>query len=151
MADASPRVTLASSTGQDATDAHFLDFRFEACRPAFTAMVGSVGIQPGWHVLDAGCGSGSFLPLLAELVGATGQLAAFLRWSGMPITVSAVHREHVEAFLADLASKFKPATVRNRFTGCQQFRRCGYVPCDSSNGWRQDASYSVQRHDRCGG
>ena len=35
-----------------------------------------VGIQPGWHVLDAGCGSGSYLSLLTELVGAQGSVSA---------------------------------------------------------------------------
>ena len=36
----------------------------------------AVGIEPGWRVLDAACGSGSFLPWLAELVGPRGSLAA---------------------------------------------------------------------------
>ena len=40
-------------------------------------MLTSVGIRPGWKVLDAGCGSGSFLPLMADLVGPEGQVAAF--------------------------------------------------------------------------
>lgn len=38
-------------------------------------MVRWVGFQPGWHVLDAGCGGGSFVPLLAELLGATGKIS----------------------------------------------------------------------------
>jgi ubiquinone/menaquinone biosynthesis C-methylase UbiE len=67
----------ASSTGQQGSEAGYLDVRFEACRPAFEAMLRSVGIQPGWHVLDAGCGSGGFLPLLSQLVGTTGHLTAF--------------------------------------------------------------------------
>jgi site-specific recombinase XerD len=50
-----------------------------------------------------------------------GQLATYLERVGMPTAVNDVHREHIEAFLADLASKFKPATVRNRYTGCEQF------------------------------
>ena len=40
-------------------------------------MIRSVGIQPGWRVVDAGCGSGSFLPLLAKLVGSEGHISAF--------------------------------------------------------------------------
>jgi ubiquinone/menaquinone biosynthesis C-methylase UbiE len=36
----------------------------------------SVGIQPGWHVLDAGCGSGGFLPLIAGAVGPSDRIAA---------------------------------------------------------------------------
>jgi arsenite methyltransferase len=39
-------------------------------------MIRSVGIKPGWRVLDAGCGGGSFLPLLAELVGKDGNVSA---------------------------------------------------------------------------
>src|SRR5689334_18733361 len=77
MAGMSKGITLASSTGQEATEAGFLDTHFEACRPAYEAMVRSVGIRSGWRVLDAACGSGSFLPLLAELVGPGGSLAAF--------------------------------------------------------------------------
>ncbi|MGI8690257.1 MAG: class I SAM-dependent methyltransferase [Thermomicrobiales bacterium] len=66
----------ASLTGQLMTDAGWLDAHFEAGRPEYEAMLRSVGIQSGWHVLDAGCGSGGFLPLLSELVGPTGRIAA---------------------------------------------------------------------------
>ncbi len=66
----------ATSTGQPMTDSGFLDAHFEADRPEYEAALRSVGVQPGWQVLDAGCGGGSFLPLLAELVGPTGQVRA---------------------------------------------------------------------------
>jgi arsenite methyltransferase len=66
----------ASSTGQLMTDAGWLDAHFETCRPEYEAMLRSVGIQPGWHILDAGSGSGSFLPLLSELAGPSGRIAA---------------------------------------------------------------------------
>lgn len=66
----------ASSTGQALTGAAWLDDHFEANRPEYEAQLRAVGIQPGWRVLDAACGSGSFLPLLATLVGPTGRLAA---------------------------------------------------------------------------
>jgi ubiquinone/menaquinone biosynthesis C-methylase UbiE len=36
-----------------------------------------VGIKSGWNVLDAGCGGGSFLPLLAELVGSGGHISTY--------------------------------------------------------------------------
>lgn len=39
-------------------------------------MLRSVGIDADWRVLDAGCGSGSYLPLLSDLVGANGSIAA---------------------------------------------------------------------------
>ena len=66
----------AASTGLILTSAAFLDVHFEACRPEYEAMLRSVGLQPGWRVLDAGCGSGSYLPLIAEAVGPAGAIAA---------------------------------------------------------------------------
>ncbi len=66
----------ASSTGQAYTDSRYLDAHFETCRPEYEAMLRSVGIAQGWRVLDAGCGGGSFLPLLAELVWPSGSVAA---------------------------------------------------------------------------
>src|SRR3712207_7490508 len=39
-------------------------------------MLSSVGIAPGWRVLDAGCGSGSYLSLLAGIVGPLGYVQA---------------------------------------------------------------------------
>ena len=66
----------SSSTGQVLAGADWLDAHFEACRPEYEAMLRSVGIESGWRVLDAACGVGSFLPLLAELVGPTGEVAA---------------------------------------------------------------------------
>lgn len=66
----------ASSTGQVFAAGDWLDAHFETARPEYEDIVRSVGFQPGWRVLDAGCGSGGFLPLLAELVGPSGALAA---------------------------------------------------------------------------
>lgn len=66
----------ASSTGQAQTGAVWLDLHFEACRPEYEEMLRSVGISAGWAVLDAGCGAGAHLPLLAELVGSSGRVAA---------------------------------------------------------------------------
>jgi site-specific recombinase XerD len=51
------------------------------------------------------------------------QLAAFLVRRGMPTEVNAIHREHVEAFIVDLAERFRPATVGVRFKSLQQFFR----------------------------
>jgi ubiquinone/menaquinone biosynthesis C-methylase UbiE len=70
-------MTNASSTGQTGTETGFLDAHFEACRPQYEAILHSVGLQPGWRVLDAGCGSGAFLSLIAEDVGPSGSIAAF--------------------------------------------------------------------------
>jgi ubiquinone/menaquinone biosynthesis C-methylase UbiE len=71
------RQTNAAATGQVGTEAGFLDAHFEACRQEYEAMLGSVGVQRGWSVLDAACGGGSYLPLLAESVGPRGRIAAF--------------------------------------------------------------------------
>ncbi|CAN5644865.1 hypothetical protein BH23CHL2_BH23CHL2_03520 [soil metagenome] len=66
----------AASTGLAATSAAWLDLSYESSRSEYEAAVQSVGLEQGWHVLDAGCGSGSFLPALADLVGPTGKLTA---------------------------------------------------------------------------
>lgn len=65
-----------SSTGQAMASADWIDGHYAVCRSEYEVMLRSVGLQPGWCVLDAGSGSGSFLPLLAELVGAGGDVAA---------------------------------------------------------------------------
>lgn len=72
-----PAMTTASSTGQSGTEGGYLDAHFEACRPTYEAMLRSVGLERGWRVLDAGCGGGSFLPLIAEAVGPGGSIASF--------------------------------------------------------------------------
>ena len=84
----------ASSTGQVGTAACFLDAHFEACRDAYETMLRSVGLEAGWHVLDAGCGAGSFLPLIAELVGPGGRLAA-LDWAADNIAAVEARTKHL--------------------------------------------------------
>lgn len=76
MSDEQRRMNLAS-TGQVGTAGDFLDAHFEACRPEYEAMLRSVGLQPGWRVLDAAGGAGSFLPLMATAVGSSGSIATF--------------------------------------------------------------------------
>jgi site-specific recombinase XerD len=51
------------------------------------------------------------------------QLSDFLVRSGMPTAVADIHREHVEAFIVDLAQRFRPATVGVRFRSLQQLFR----------------------------
>jgi len=65
-----------SATGQTGTGAGYLGAHYAAFRPEYEAMLRAVGIRPGWRVLDAGCGGGDFLPLLAELVGPRGAIVA---------------------------------------------------------------------------
>jgi SAM-dependent methyltransferase len=65
-----------ASTGLVGSSPEWLDVQFGACQDEYEAMLRSVGMRPGWRVLDAGCGSGAYLPLLAGLVGSCGSLAA---------------------------------------------------------------------------
>ncbi len=58
----------ATARGAVLSDAAWLDLHLEACRSEYTEMAGWVGFRPGWSLLDVGCGSGSFVPVLAELV-----------------------------------------------------------------------------------
>jgi 2-polyprenyl-3-methyl-5-hydroxy-6-metoxy-1,4-benzoquinol methylase len=67
---------FAASTGLPLTGAGWLDVHMEAYRPEYEAMLAWAGLQPGWRVLDAGCGSGSFVQLIAGHVGATGSIVA---------------------------------------------------------------------------
>jgi site-specific recombinase XerD len=48
---------------------------------------------------------------------------AFLAEHGMPSAVASITREHVEAWTADLAERYRPSTVRNRYTGVRMFFR----------------------------
>jgi ubiquinone/menaquinone biosynthesis C-methylase UbiE len=65
-----------SSTGQDFTHTSIVDIHFAACQDGYRTSLDRVGIPPGAHVLDAGCGSGSFLPWIAAAVGPEGRVAA---------------------------------------------------------------------------
>lgn len=65
-----------SSQGHACSTGAWLDIHFEAARAEYETMLQSVGLQRGWRVLDAGCGGGSFLPLMTELVGPTGHINA---------------------------------------------------------------------------
>lgn len=49
------------------------------------------------------------------------QLVAYLKAHGMPMSAEAVHREHVEAYLADVAEHWAPSTVQTRYKGCRLF------------------------------
>jgi len=50
-------------------------------------------------------------------------LAEFLTDRGMPTAISAIAREHIEAFLVDLLERRSPATANNRYRGLVQFFR----------------------------
>ena len=49
------------------------------------------------------------------------QLDAYLAEHGMPRTVAAIHREHVEAYIEDQLARLKPASAANRYRSLQQY------------------------------
>lgn len=49
------------------------------------------------------------------------QFVKFLAIKGMPTDPTKVNREYVEAFIADLLTKWKPATANNRYRGLQRY------------------------------
>jgi len=49
---------------------------FLAMQPEYEQMLSWVGIQSNWQVLDAGCGTGCYLPFMTELVGNGGKVSA---------------------------------------------------------------------------
>jgi len=71
-----PHSIEATSTGHPKSSGAWLDLHFKAAQVGYLEMLGVVGIQPSWHVLDAGCGAGNFLPFIADLVGPSGKIYA---------------------------------------------------------------------------
>ena len=71
-----PPTLSTNSAGQNLTDASQLDNHYRLAQPEYDACMAKVGIQPGWHVLDAGCGNGVFIAHIADAVGATGRVTA---------------------------------------------------------------------------
>jgi len=66
-----------------------------------------VGIKPGFHVLDYGCGPGSYIMPLAELVGESGKIYAL---DIHPLAIQKVQ---------DIASKKRLANVETILSDCQ--------------------------------
>lgn len=66
-----------------------------------------VGIKPGFHVLDYGCGPGSYIVPLAELVGKSGKIYAL---DIHPLAIRKVQ---------DIASKKQLANVETILSDCQ--------------------------------
>ena len=69
-------VVHTTSQGHVASDVAHLDRHYAMCQPEYEAMLNSVGLVPGWHVLDAGCGVGSFQPLMSQILGQKGRMSA---------------------------------------------------------------------------
>jgi arsenite methyltransferase len=68
--------TATTTQGHAMSNSDWLDSHFEAAREAYEAAAHYASIQPGWKLLDAGAGGGSYLPLLSTLVGSSGTLDA---------------------------------------------------------------------------
>ena len=66
----------ATSTDHQLAEANYLDDHYICLQPEYEAMLRYVGMELGWTVLDAGCGGGSYIPLLAETVGVNGRVHA---------------------------------------------------------------------------
>jgi site-specific recombinase XerD len=60
---------------------------------------------------------------IQSCASSTQLLARYLAERGMPTSVALIRREHLEAFVASLLVKWKPATAHNRHRGCQAFFR----------------------------
>ncbi|HEU5475261.1 MAG TPA: methyltransferase domain-containing protein [Actinophytocola sp.] len=67
---------FTASTGLAFSRADIVDAHFDACRDTYLDLLCRVGIRTGWHILDAGCGPGGYLPHLAALVGPRGAVSA---------------------------------------------------------------------------
>lgn len=89
-----------TSSGHDLAAAGWLDLHYQACAAEYTATLEAAGLRPGWRLLDAGCGSGSFLPLLAEQVRPQGRIDA--------VDLAA---EHVAAVTAQITGVALPCPV----------------------------------------
>ena len=65
-----------SPEGHAFSEVDWLDAHFTWMEPEYEDMLRWVELKPGWRVLDAASGPGSFLSLMSELIGATGSIDA---------------------------------------------------------------------------
>lgn len=93
-----------------------------ATRQAFTGTSVSGDIRANNQSFARHLRAGNLAPKTIEAyTEAVDQLARFLERAGMPQDVASVTREHVEAFISDLLSRWKPATAHNRYRGLHSF------------------------------
>ena len=99
-----------------------LDFRFMSLTYKFRdffrsrmSILEEVGIEAGFHVLDYGCGPGSYLRPLAELVGSSGKIYAL---DVHPLAIQAVQRvvsrkrlTNVQSILSDCETGLPPNSL----------------------------------------
>lgn len=84
-----------------------LTYRFRDFFQPRTKILEEAGIQPGSHVLDYGCGPGSYVAPLVELVGPSGKIYAL---DTHPLAIRMVKK---------LAARKKFATVTTIHSSCQ--------------------------------
>jgi ubiquinone/menaquinone biosynthesis C-methylase UbiE len=82
-------------------------YKFRDLRLPRINILKEVGIGPGFHVLDYGCGPGSYIVPLAELVGKSGKIYA------LDIHPLAIRK------VKDIASKKQLANVETILSDCQ--------------------------------
>jgi ubiquinone/menaquinone biosynthesis C-methylase UbiE len=82
-------------------------YRFRDIRLPRKNILKEVGIKPGFHVLDYGCGPGSYIIPLTELVGESGKIYAL---DIHPLAIRKVQ---------GIASKKKLANVETILSDCQ--------------------------------
>ena len=92
-----------------------LTYKFRDFRLPRMNILKEVGIRPGFHVLDYGCGPGSYIMPLAELVGESGRIYAL---DVRPLAIQAVQKiatkyrlTNVQTILSDCQTGLKPTSV----------------------------------------
>ena len=84
-----------------------LGYKFRDLRLPRNNILEEVGIKPGFRVLDYGCGPGSYIISIAELVGESGKIHA------LDIHPLAIRK------VKDIASKRQLANVETILSDCQ--------------------------------
>ncbi len=84
-----------------------LGYKFRDLRLPRMNILKEVGIKPGFHVLDYGCGPGGYIAPLAELVGESGKIYAL---DIHPLAIRKVQ---------NIASKKQMANVETILSDCQ--------------------------------
>ena len=84
-----------------------LGYKFRDIRLPRLNILKEVGIKPGFHVLDYGCGPGSYIIPLAELVGESGKIYA------LDVHPLAIHK------VQGIASKKRLTNVETILSDCQ--------------------------------
>jgi ubiquinone/menaquinone biosynthesis C-methylase UbiE len=84
-----------------------LGYKFRDLRLPRKNVLIEVGIKPGFHVLDYGCGPGSYIVPLAQLVGESGKIYAL---DSYPLAIQKAR---------DIASKKQLANVETILSDCK--------------------------------